>query len=339
MVFSHAFFSRNIGIDLGSANTLIYLHGKGIVLREPSVLALNKSGNIVAIGKTAEKMIGRTPEDIVIIKPVRDGVISNFHTTRIMLQHFFSRIFRRHSNILPLRAIVSIPLGITETEKHAVLGAVKQAGAKEVYLVENPIAGALGMNMPIEENAANMIVDLGEGTAEVAVISLGGIVSKNSLRLGSGKLNETIISFIRREFNFSIGERTAESIKLKVGLATPPLQHDRLEIMGNDLVTRLPHRLTLNYSDIGKLLSEQLSTIIKTIKRTLEEMPVSLISDILDNGIIITGGGALLNGFRNLLIRETKMPVFLAENCLDNVSLGTGKMLSSLPLLEKICHK
>ncbi|HHU76944.1 MAG TPA: rod shape-determining protein, partial [Firmicutes bacterium] len=287
----------------------------------------------------AEKMIGRTPEDITIVKPIRDGVISNFHTTRIMLQHFFSKIFRRHSNILPLRAVVGIPLGITETEKHAVLEAVKQAGAKEVHLVENSIAGALGMNVPIEDNAANMIVDLGGGTTEVAVISLGGIVCENSLRLGGDRLNETIINFIRRKFNFAIGERTAESIKLKVGLAIPPLQHDRLVVLGNDLVTRLPRQLTLNYSDIGKLLSEQLSTIVKTVIRTLEEMPVSLIPDILDNGITITGGGVLLNGFRSLLIKETGMPIFLAENCLDNVSLGTGKMLSSLALLGKICGK
>lgn len=337
MVFSQTFLSRNIGIDLGSANTMIYMKGKGIVLREPSVLALRKgTGKVLAVGSNAQKMIGRTPEDIVIVKPVRDGVISNFHTTRIMLKHFFSKIFRRHSIFFPLRAIVSVSLEVTEIEKRAVIEAVKQAGAKEVYLVENSIAGALGTNMPIEENTANMIVDIGGGTSEVAVISLGGIICKNSLRLGGDKLNEVIISFIRREFNFLIGERTAETIKLKIGLASPPPQQKHLAIMGNDLVTRLPRQLILNASDINKILLEQLSIIVKTVKRTLEEMPVSLIPDILDNGITMTGGGALLGGLRSLLAEETKMPVFLAENCLDSVALGTGKMLSSLALLKRI---
>ncbi len=335
MVFSHAFLSRNIGIDLGSANTLIFLKGRGIALREPSVLALGKrSGRVLAVGENAQRMIGRTPEDIVIVKPVRDGAISNFHTTKIMLRHFLAKIFRRPSILFPLRAIVSVSLEVTDIEKRAVKEAVKQAGVKEVYLVENSIAGALGSDLPIEENNANMIVDIGGGTSEVAVISLGGIVCRNSLRMGGDELNEAIINFIRRNFNFLIGERTAEAIKKNIGLAAP--QQRQLEIMGNDLITRLPRQLILNPADIGKLLLEQLCALVKTVKKTLEEMPVSLVPDILENGIIMTGGGALLNGLQGLLAKETGMPIFLAENCLDGVALGTGRLLSSLSLLKRI---
>ncbi len=336
MAFSRIFLSRNIGIDLGSANTLIYVKGKGIVLREPSVLALEKrTEKVLAVGESARKMIGKTPEDIIIIKPVRDGAISNFHTTKIMLQHFFKKLFRHRSLFFPLRAVVSVSLEVTEIEKKAVMEAVKQAGAKEVYLVENSIAGALGANMPIEENTANMIVDVGGGTSEVAVISLGGIVCKNSVRLGGDELNQTIINFIKKKYNFLIGEKSAEEIKIKIGLASS-LQKEYLEVMGNDLVTRMPQKINVRVPEIGRVLFEQISLIIKAVKTTLEQTPVALIPDIMENGIILTGGGALLEGFPNLLAEETKMNVSLTENCLDTIALGAGKMLSSMALLKRI---
>ncbi len=337
MALYRGFLSRNIGIDLGSANTLIYVKGKGIVLKEPSVLALGKrTGKVLAVGENAQKMIGRTPGDIIIVKPVRDGVISNFHTTKIMLQHFFSKIFGRGSFFLPLRAIVSVSLEVTEIEKRAVAEAVKQAGAKEVYLVENSIAGALGLNLPIEENTANMIIDVGGGTSEAAVISLGGIVCKTSIRLGGDELNEAVSSFLRKKYKFLIGERTAEDIKIKVGLASPFFQKEHLEIMGSDLVTGMPKKIIVIFPEIGRVLFEQISLIVRTVQTTLEQTPVSLIPDIIDNGIIMTGGGALLKGLQNLVAQETKMNVYLADNCLDSVALGVGKMLSNMALLKRI---
>lgn len=337
MAFSRNYLSRSIGIDLGSANTLIYMKGKGIVLREASVLALEKrTGKVLAAGESARKMIGRTPDDIIVVKPVRDGVISNFHNTKIMLKHFFAQIFGGHSLFFPLRVVVNVSLQVTEIEKRAVLEAVRQAGAKEVYLVENSIAGALGANLPIEENNAGMIVDIGCGTTEIAVISLGGIICHNSTRVAGDELNEAVISYIRKKYNFLIGERTAEHIKMKVGLAPPSFQQNYLEVLGSDLVTRLPRKLDLKFHEIGKILAERISLIQKAIKTTLEETPVSLLPDILENGIILIGGGALLKGFQRLLAEETKMPVLIAENCLDSVALGTGKMLSDMALLKKI---
>lgn len=336
MAFSRIFFSKNIGIDLGSANTLIYVKDRGIALREPSVLALEKkTGKILAVGERAKEMIGKTPEDIMIIKPVRDGAISNFHTTKIMLQHFFKKLFCRRYLFFPLRAVVSVSLEVTEIEKKAVVEAVKQAGAKEVHLVENSIAGALGANLSLEENTANMIVDVGGGTSEVAVISLGGLVCKNSVRLGGDELDQTIINFIKRKYNFLIGEKTAEEIKIKIGLASSH-QKEYLEITGNNLVTRMPHKINIHAPEIGRILFEQVSQIIKTVQTTLEQTPVALIPDIMENGIILTGGGALLDGFPNLLAEETKMNVSVVENCLDTIALGTGKILSRMALLKRI---
>ncbi|NLX90658.1 MAG: rod shape-determining protein [Firmicutes bacterium] len=337
MAFSYDYLSRSIGIDLGSANTLIYMKGKGIILREASVLAIEKrTGKVLAVGESARKMIGRTPEDIILVKPIRRGVVSNFHNTKIMLKHFFAQIFSGHSLFLPLRVVVNVSLQVTEIEKRAVIEAVKQAGAKEVYLVENSIAGALGTNLPIEENSASMIVDIGCGTTEVAVISLGGIVCWNSVRVGGDDLNNAVINYIRKKYNFLIGERTAEDIKIKIGLAPPSFQQNYLEVLGNDLVTRLPRKIDIKFPEIGKILGERISVIRKAIMMTLEETPVSLIPDILENGIILIGGGALLRGFQHLIAEETKMPVLLAENCLDSVALGTGKMLTDMALLKKI---
>ncbi|MEW5919608.1 MAG: rod shape-determining protein [Bacillota bacterium] len=336
MSFISGLFSRNIGIDLGTANTLIYAKGKGIILREPTVVAIQrKTGYVLSAGGEAQKMIGRTPEDILIVKPIRDGAISNFHATKTMLREFISRIYPRRSPF-PLHAVVSVSLDVTEIEKRAVIEATRQAGAKTVYLVENSIAGAMGINLPIEDNSANMIVDIGGGTSEAAVIALGGIVSKNCLRLGGEQFNDAIIQYIRKKYNFLVGERTAEDIKIKIGSAYSSSQNQPMEVRGTDLVSRMPGKLSLNSREIANVLSEIIESIIKVIKKTLEETPVELMTDIMSKGIVMTGGGALLTGFPDIVEKTTRLPVSLAEHPLDSVALGTGKMLSSMTLLKKI---
>lgn len=335
MSFISGLFSRNIGIDLGTANTLIYARGKGIILREPTVVAIHKkSGEVMAAGTAAKQMIGRTPDDIVVIKPIRDGVIANFHTTKAMLQEFISRIYPR-SSPFPLNVVISTSLDVTEIEKRAVLEATRQAGAKKVYLVENSIAGAIGMNMPIEDNVATMIVDIGGGTSEAAVIALGGIVSKNCLRIGGEQFNDAAGNYIRKKYNFLVGERTAEEVKMKIGAAYLSGGNNQIiEVRGTDLVSRLPGKLSLNTGEIAQVFGEIIANIIRIIKKTIEETPVELMTDIMGKGIVMTGGGALLSGLPELVAEETRLPVFLAEHPLDSVALGTGKMLSSMATLN-----
>jgi rod shape-determining protein MreB len=328
--------SRDIGIDLGTANTLVYVRGKEIVLREPSVVAIRKdTGSILAVGEEAKKMIGRTPGNIVAIRPMKDGVIADFDITQAMLKHFIARSYRRRSIFLP-QVVVCVPYGVTEVEKRAVLDATKQAGAKEAFLIEEPMAAAIGAGLPVEEPTGSMIVDIGGGTSEVAVISLGGIVTSKSIRVGGDELDESIINYIKKSYNLMIGERTAEEIKIKIGSACRAEEEEYIEIKGRDLVTGLPKNLTISSWEIEDALSEPVAAILETIKTTLERTPPELAADIMEKGIVMTGGGALLKGFDKLTAEETGMPVYLAENPLDCVVLGAGKALSALNLLKNV---
>lgn len=337
MVANRGLLSRNIGIDLGTVTTIIYVKGKGILLREPSVVALKQGTNqVLAAGKQAYAMIGRTPEDIVIVKPIRDGVISNFNTTKMMLRNFIGRIYPLRLHPFPLNAVVSVSVDVTEIEKRAVIEAARQAGVKNVYLVENSLAGAMGIDLPIEENHANMIVDIGGGTTECAVIALGGIVSKNSIRLGGEHFSDAISQYVRKKYNFLVGERTSEEVKIQIGAALQKLPGQNMEVLGTDLSSRMPGRLIINSSEIGEVLFELVDTIIKMIKKTLEETPVELITDLMEKGIIMTGGGALLKDISSVIAEEINIPVSLVEYPLDSVALGTGKMLASMNLLKKL---
>jgi rod shape-determining protein MreB and related proteins len=336
MAFLTRFFSRNIGIDLGTANTLVYVKGKGIVLREPSVVAIRRdTGSILAVGEEAKKMIGRTPGNIIAIRPMKDGVIADFDVTQIMLRHFISKAYRRRAFFLP-QVVVCVPSGVTEVEKRAVLDATKQAGAKEAFLIEEPMAAAIGAGLPVEEPTGSMIVDIGGGTSEVAVISLGGIVTSQSIRVGGDEMDDAIITYIKKTYNLMIGERTAEEVKIKVGSAYRIDEEEHLEIRGRDLVTGLPKVLTISSWEIESALSEPVSAILETIKTTLERTPPELAADIMEKGIVMTGGGALLKGLDKLIAEETGMPVFMAENPLDCVVLGTGKALSAIDLLRRV---
>jgi len=336
MGFFTRYFSRDIGIDLGTANTLVYVRGKGIVLREPSVVAIRKDTNsILAVGEEAKKMIGRTPGNIVAIRPMKDGVIADFDITQTMLRHFIGKCYRRRAIFLP-QVVVCVPSGVTEVEKRAVLDATKQAGAKEAFLIEEPMAAAIGAGLPVEDPTGSMIVDIGGGTSEVAVISLGGIVSSKSIRVGGDELDEAITSYIKKTYNLMIGERTAEEIKIQVGSAYRTEEEEAIEIRGRDLVSGLPKILRVTSWEIETALAEPVDAILETIKSTLERTPPELASDIMEKGIIMTGGGALLKGLDRLIAEETGMPVFMAEDPLDCVVLGAGKALTAIELLKRV---
>jgi rod shape-determining protein MreB len=336
MAFLAGFFSRNIGIDLGTANTLVYVRGKGIVLREPSVVAIRRdTGTILSVGEEAKRMIGRTPGNIIAIRPMKDGVIADFDVTQIMLRHFIAKSYRRRAIFLP-QVVVCVPSGVTEVEKRAVLDATKQAGAKEAFLIEEPMAAAIGAGLPVEEPTGSMIVDVGGGTSEVAVISLGGIVNSQSIRVGGDEMDDAIINYIKKTYNLMIGERTAEEIKIKIGSAFRLTEEETLEIRGRDLVTGLPKILGIGSWEIQSALMEPVSAILETIKITLERTPPELAADIMEKGIVMTGGGALLKGLDKLIIEETGMPVYLAENPIDCVVLGTGKALTAIELLKRV---
>ncbi|MGI6319295.1 MAG: rod shape-determining protein [Firmicutes bacterium] len=336
MAFLAGLFSRNIGIDLGTANTLVYVKGKGIVLREPSVVAIRRdTGAILSVGEEAKRMIGRTPGNIIAIRPMKDGVIADFDVTQIMLRHFIAKSYRRRALFLP-QVVVCVPSGVTEVEKRAVLDATKQAGAKEAFLIEEPMAAAIGAGLPVEEPTGSMIVDVGGGTSEVAVISLGGIVNSQSIRVGGDEMDEAIINYIKKTYNLMIGERTAEEVKIRIGSACRLDEEESLEIRGRDLVNGLPKILSISSWEIQSALMEPVSAILDTIKITLERTPPELAADIMEKGIVMTGGGALLKGLDKLIIKETGMPVYLAENPLDCVVLGTGKALTAIELLKRV---
>jgi rod shape-determining protein MreB len=328
--------NRDIGIDLGTANTLVHVKGKSIVLREPSVVAIDKkTGRILAVGDDAKSMIGRTPGNIVAIRPMKDGVIADFNITQSMLKYFIRSVASKGIFSKP-RVVICVPSGVTEVEKRAVEEAAIQAGAKEAFLMEEPMAAAIGANLPVEEPSGSMVVDIGGGTSEVAVISLGGIVTSKSLRIAGDEFDESIVHYIKKEYNLMIGERTAEEIKVTVGAAYPKPKDEVMEIRGRDLVTGLPKTIMITSAEITESFKEPLNAIIDSIKFTLEKTPPELAADIMDRGIMLTGGGALLSGLDKLISEETGMPVSIAEDPLDCVARGAGKVLEEIETLKRV---
>lgn len=331
-------FSYDVGIDLGTANTLVYVRGQGIVINEPSVVAINtKTNQVLAIGDEAKKMVGRTPSSIVATRPLVDGVVSDFEVTEQMLRYFIDKVqSQRFSMLVRPRVVIGIPSGVTEVERRAVEDAATNAGARQTYLIEEPMAAAIGSRLPIQEAAGSMIVDIGGGTTEVAVISLGGIVASRSIRIAGDELSEDIIKFARDEFNLSIGERTAESIKLTIGSAYPLDKSKSVPMRGRDLVTGLPKEVEVTSEQIRKALSRSVRAIVDAVKVTIEETPPELVADILEHGIVLAGGGALLKGLDMLLHQQTKMPVHVADDPLTSVARGTGLVLEDLDALKEI---
>ena len=330
-------FIRHIGIDLGTANTLVYVKGKGIVLREPSVVAITSdTKEIKAVGSEAKLMIGRTPGSIIAKRPMKDGVIADFETTATMIKYFLKRTIKTRA-IIPRKPFIMIcvPSGITEVEKRAVIDAAKAAGAKEADTIEEPLAAAIGANLPVWEPTGSMVVDIGGGTTEVAVISLGGIVTSRSIRIAGDEMDEAITQYIKREYNLLIGERTAEQIKIDIGSAIPLKHEEEMEVRGRDLVSGLPKTIIVSSSEIAEALSDTVGNIIDAVKVTLEKTPPELASDIMDRGIVLTGGGALLRNLDRLISSETGIPVIVAENPLDCVAVGTGQSLQHLDLLRQ----
>lgn len=329
-------FSRDMGIDLGTANTLVHVKGRGIVLREPSVVAIQRdTGTVLAVGEEAKQMIGRTPGNITAIRPMKDGVIADFDVTQSMLKYFIDKAMGKRSFVRP-RVVVAVPSGVTEVEKRAVMDATTQAGAREAYLIEEPMAAAIGAGLPVHEPTGNMVVDIGGGTTEVAVISLGGIVTSRSIRVGGDEMDEAIVQYVKRTYNLMIGERTAEEIKIAIGSALLLEGVAEMDIRGRDLVSGLPKTLTITAEEVQKALAEPVASIIEAVKVTLEKTPPELAADIMDRGIVMTGGGSLLRGLDKLLNQETGMPVHLAEEPLSCVALGTGKALESIDVLKRI---
>ncbi|MFC5447259.1 rod shape-determining protein [Paenibacillus aestuarii] len=329
-------FTKDLGIDLGTANTLVYVKGRGIIVREPSVVALRTdTKTIEAVGDAAKKMIGRTPGNIRAIRPMKDGVIADFETTSTMIRYFLRQaqkqrlLFQRHPNVM-----VCVPSGITAVEKRAVEDATKQAGAREAYTIEEPFAAAIGADLPVWEPTGSMVVDIGGGTTEVAVISLGGIVTSRSIRIAGDEMDDAIIQYIKRTYNLMIGERTAETLKMEIGSALPTDQPESLEIRGRDLVSGLPKTMSVTSHEITEALTDTVNAIVDAVKVTLEKCPPELSADIMDRGIVLTGGGGLLRNLDRLLARETGMPVLVADNPLDCVAIGTGRALENIHLFK-----
>lgn len=333
-------FSSDLAIDLGTANTLVYVKGKGIVLSEPSVVAVRTDttlkNRILAVGAEAKNMLGRTPGNIVAIRPMRDGVIADFEVTEAMLRHFIHKVHNRRTFVRP-RIIVAVPSGITQVEKRAVRESAESAGAREVYLIEEPMAAAIGAGLPITEPTCNMVVDIGGGTTEVAVISLAGIVYSRSLRVAGDKMDEAIMQYIKRKYNLLIGERTSEIIKTTIGNAYPePQELESIEVKGRDLVSGIPKILAIDSEEIRLAISEQIDSITETVKIALEQTPPELAADIVDNGIVLTGGGALLKNLDKLLREESGLPITVTEDPLSTVALGCGKALDSIEILKQV---
>ena len=328
--------SKDIGIDLGTANILVTVKGKGIVLNEPSVVAIDrKTGEILATGNEAKEMLGRTPERIKAIRPLKDGVIADFTATELLLKNILRKVNEKYNSGRP-RVVVGVPSGITEVEERAVEEAVIQAGAKEVYLMEEPMAAAIGADLNVEEPSGSIVVDIGGGTTEVAVISLGGIVVSNSLRVAGDELDEDIVNYIKREYNLAIGETTAEQIKKQIGCAIPLITVEEMEVKGRNLNTGLPQTITVNSTQIENAIKNSIYEIIEIVKNTLEKTPPELASDIAEKGIVLAGGGALIKNLDKLLSQKTEMPVYVAENPLDSVVRGTGKTLQDLEKLKRV---
>ena len=330
------FLGRDMAVDLGTANTLVYVRGRGIVLNEPSVVALNtNNGQIVAVGVEAKRMIGRTPGNIVAVRPLKDGVIADFDVTERMLRYFIQKVHRR-THLAKPRLVVAVPSGITGVEQSAVKEAGHQAGARRVYIIEEPMAAAIGAGLPIHEPTGNMVVDIGGGTTEVAVISLGGIVTSQSIRVGGDELDQAIITFGKKEYSLMLGERTAEEIKMAIGSAFPAEDEPHAEIRGRDLVSGLPKTVVISAAEVRKAIEEPVNLIVNAVKNTLDKCPPELAGDVMDRGIALTGGGALLRGLESRIREETGMPVQVADNPLDSVVLGTGKCVEDFETLRQV---
>lgn len=330
-------FSKDMGMDLGTANSLVSVKGKGIVIREPSVVAIQKdSGQVLAVGEEAKRMIGRTPGNIVAIRPMKDGVIADFDVTQSMIKYFINKSLRNRTFLVRPRVVIGVPSGVTAVEERAVREAALLAGAREAYLIEEPMAAAIGAGLPVHEPTGNMIVDIGGGTTEVAVISLGGVVTSRSIRIASDEMDEAIISHVKRTYNLLIGERTAEFIKIQIGTAYPLKTMETEEVRGRDLVSGLPKTVQITSEEIYKALSEPVTSIIEAIKATLELTPPELAADIMDRGIVMAGGGSLLRGLDQLVSEETGMPVHISDEPMLAVAYGAGRVLENIDVLRKV---
>jgi len=330
--------SNDIGIDLGTATTLVYVKGEGIVLCEPSVVAVERgTSRVLAVGEEAKRMLGRTPGNIIAIRPMKDGVITDFEVTEAMLRHFIQKVRRRRFQIRP-RIVIAIPSGITEVERRAVKESAERAGARgnEVFLIEEPIAAAIGVGLPIQEPIGNMVIDIGGGTTEIAVISLAGVVFSKSIRIGGDEMDEAIIEYLKKTYNLMIGERTAEEIKIKIGSAYPLEEEMSLEVKGRDLVAGLPKAVTITSEEIRDALAEPLRAILEMTKISLERTPPELAADLIEHGIVMAGGGSLLRGMDRLISEETGLPVHIADDPLTAVAVGTGRVLDEIRYLKKV---
>ena len=332
-------FSNDLAVDLGTANTVVYAKGKGIVVSEPSVVAVVRDARgidkVHAVGKEAKQMLGRTPGNIVAIRPMKDGVIADFEITEAMLRYFITKVHDRKRMVRP-RIVIAVPSGITEVEKRAVRESAMSAGAREVYLIEEPMAAAIGAGLPITEPSGNMIIDIGGGTTEVAVISLSGVVYANSTRVGGDKMDDAIINYVKRKYNLLIGERTAELIKINIGTAYPGNEIESMEVKGRDLVAGVPKILEIKSDEVREALSEPVNAVVESVKIALERTPPELAADIVDKGIVLVGGGSLLRNLDYLLRESTGLPVMLAEDPLTAVAIGTGRTLDEIPLLKEV---
>ncbi len=334
------FFSNDLAIDLGTANTCVYVKGQGVILHEPSVVAVKKdakgSNKVLAVGDEAKRMLGRTPGNIVAIRPMKDGVIADFEVTESMLRYFISQVHNSRKLVRP-RIIICVPTGITQVEKRAVKESAQSAGAREVYLVEEPMAAAIGANLPITEPTSNMVIDIGGGTTEVAVISLAGIVYSRSVRVGGDKMDESILHHIKRKYNLLIGLGNAEIIKQKIGSAYPgDYDKEEMQVKGRDLVSGIPQHLSVNSEEIRNAIYEEVDTIVQTVRMALEQTPPELAADIVDRGIVLTGGGAMLKGIDQLIREQTSLPITLVEDSLSTVVVGSGKILDNLDILKDV---
>ncbi len=336
MATSMTMLGRDMAVDLGTANTLVYVRGRGVVLNEPSVVAINTgTGGILAVGTEAKRMIGRTPGNIVAIRPLKDGVIADFDTTERMLRYFIQKVHKSRRYARP-RLVVCVPSGITGVEQRAVKDAGYQAGARKVFIIEEPMAAAIGAGLPVHEPTGNMVVDIGGGTTEVAVISLGGIVTSISIRTGGDELDAAIISYVKKEYSLMLGERTAEEIKMAIGSAFPMPDEPHAEIRGRDLVSGLPKTIVVSAEEIRKAIEEPVNAIVDAVKTTLDKCPPELSGDVMDRGIVLTGGGALLKGLDERLRHETGMPIHLADNPLHSVAIGSGKCVEEFEALQQV---
>ena len=330
-------FSNDLAIDLGTANTLVYVQSRGIVLREPSVVALNiQTNEVMAVGTEAKQMLGRAPGSIGAIRPMKDGVIAHFEVTEKMISHFIMKVHNNRKTLVRPRVVIAVPSGITQVEKRAVRDSAESAGAREVFLIEEPMAAAIGVELPVQKPSGNMIVDIGGGTTEVAIISMSGIVFSKSVRIAGDEMDEAIVNYIKRKYNLLIGERTAEEVKIQLGSAYPMEKRMTMEVKGRDLVAGIPKTLVISDEEIREALTETFSTIVEAVKIALERTPPELAADIVDKGIIVAGGGSLIKGLDILLREATGLPITLASDALSAVALGCGKVLNDPKLLKKV---